>query len=486
MTVPAFSPSVVLPGAPGAPAGRGASGGEAGLFEGLLASLVAGGADADPMGKGRSPADAGDTDRTDPADAKTATTPQDAGLAFLLAAPGAAPATPSGSETDGADSTPDAAARQTRIPVLAAAGPDLPAGTEASTPADADAAPAEGKTPAVADAAAPPPRIDASIRATADRPGQTVPVADARPAPATPVPPLPVPADPARDVPPPTPTAAIAAEPAAGASAAAVQAGQSVVQTETPRPTPTIGDLRRAAAARGDRPAAAIGPAAAALAGAAPVKQAALAALEDALTSGNADATPADDSGAVAEDAGEPAETRQPSLPGEARAAAVHAAAVDAATAAPRGSPETVAKLAADIIRKLEGQSTRFDLELNPHGLGKVDVAIEIDRAGKLTAAMTFDSSQSAADLRGRSAELRQALEQAGFSVSDGGLTFDTAGQGAGFGGRDAAQQQHQDRAWNGRAFQRAQSGAEDADLSLNGASLSSVSRTLSGVDIRI
>lgn len=33
---------------------------------------------------------------------------------------------------------------------------------------------------------------------------------------------------------------------------------------------------------------------------------------------------------------------------------------------------------------------------------------------------MTFDTAQSAADLRGRSAELRQALEQAGFSVSDG------------------------------------------------------------------
>ncbi|HRD28728.1 MAG TPA: flagellar hook-length control protein FliK, partial [Caulobacter sp.] len=124
------------------------------------------------------------------------------------------------------------------------------------------------------------------------------------------------------------------------------------------------------------------------------------------------------------------------------------------------------------------------DLQLDPHGLGKVDVAIEIDRNGKLTAALSFDSPQAAADLRGRAGELRQALEQAGFDVSENSLTFDAAGQGAGSGGREAGQQQ--DRAWNGRAFQRVQSSLDDADLTLATVPANPTRRTRSGVDIRI
>lgn len=182
-------------------------------------------------------------------------------------------------------------------------------------------------------------------------------------------------------------------------------------------------------------------------------------------------------------DTAEAPEARQPSLIAETHVQApqTSAAVIDAAAA--RGSPETVAKMAADIVRKLDGQSTRFDLQLDPHGMGKVDVAIEIDRDGKLTAAMSFDSARSASDLRGRAGELRQALEQAGFDIAEGGLTFDLSDQGGGFGGREAGQQE---RAWNGRAFQRAQSGADDADQSL--AAIPSIpSRwTRSGVDIRI
>jgi flagellar hook-length control protein FliK len=94
-----------------------------------------------------------------------------------------------------------------------------------------------------------------------------------------------------------------------------------------------------------------------------------------------------------------------------------------------RGAPETVAKLAAGILDKLEGQSTRFDLQLDPLGLGKVDVSVEIAADGRLTAQLGFDSAQGLAELRGRAQELRQALEQAGFSLGDNGLSFDFSGQ---------------------------------------------------------
>lgn len=477
MTVPAFSLSVVLPGAPSATAGVGApgTGGIGGLFEGLLAGL----ADANAGDPAR-PARGLPSDAAPSTDEDATPAPQDAGLALLLAAPGAAPVlTPLPPPVEGATAADVLAARQIRLPAAGLADAAL-AGD------DVAAAPLADPAPAV-------PRFADALKSLVGQTGQTVPAVDvkatapaaaapraeaARPVVATAAPPPPQPVA----VAPPVQAAPVTAAPVIAAAVVA----EAQVTPDTPRPTPTIGDIRRAGPARGDRRADPAGRALpAGQADASPVKQVALAALAEAIDATPTDAAAPADPEAPVGDVTDAPEATQPNLPGEARAQAAQALVTAEAAPVPRGSPETVAKLAADIIRKLDGQSTRFDLELNPHGMGKVDVAIEIDRAGKLTAAMTFDTAQSAADLRGRATELRQALEQAGFSVSDGGLTFDMAGQGAGFGGRDAAQHQ-QDRAWNGRAFQRAQSGADEADLSLAGASPLSASRTRSGVDIRI
>lgn len=140
------------------------------------------------------------------------------------------------------------------------------------------------------------------------------------------------------------------------------------------------------------------------------------------------------------------ADAPEASLPAETRAAAHSAAPAALASQAVRGSPETVAHLAAQIIKKLEGQSTRFDVELNPQGLGKVDVRVEISAHGLLTASMLFDNAQSAQELKSRAAELQRALEQAGFDLS-GGLSFDVADHGRQHG------QAWQDQTDNGRAF---------------------------------
>src|SRR5207247_1363006 len=67
-----------------------------------------------------------------------------------------------------------------------------------------------------------------------------------------------------------------------------------------------------------------------------------------------------------------------------------------------RGGTQTVAHLAAQIVKKLEGRSTRFDLQLDPLGLGKVDVRVEIGAGGKVSAAMSCDNPQAAAELRSR------------------------------------------------------------------------------------
>lgn len=95
-------------------------------------------------------------------------------------------------------------------------------------------------------------------------------------------------------------------------------------------------------------------------------------------------------------------------------------------------APHTVSHLAAQIAAKSEGKATRFDVQLDPAGLGKVDVKIEIGRTGELTAALSFENPHAAAEMRSRAGELHRALEQAGFDLSKGGLSFDLSSQNQG------------------------------------------------------
>ncbi|MGZ8363721.1 MAG: flagellar hook-length control protein FliK [Caulobacteraceae bacterium] len=111
-----------------------------------------------------------------------------------------------------------------------------------------------------------------------------------------------------------------------------------------------------------------------------------------------------------------------------------------------RGSPQTVAALSAEIARKLEAQHTRFEVALDPAGLGKVNVKIEIGPSGAIAAAMSFDNPQSAEALKSRANELQAALHSAGFDVADNGLSF-TAG------GMDHGQAQQRDSRASGPAF---------------------------------
>jgi hypothetical protein len=172
----------------------------------------------------------------------------------------------------------------------------------------------------------------------------------------------------------------------------------------------------------------------------------------------------------------------------QAPAAASHAtpAAAQAATTAARGAPETVASLAAQIIKKAEGRATRFDVELHPADLGRVDVRLEIGAHGRMTASMSFENPHAAAELRGRADELRSALENAGFDVS-GGLSFDVAGDRGQ--GRNQADQQTPDGGGvlRGRAFEAAiASASETASAALAGALSAYQSRVAPGLDIRI
>jgi flagellar hook-length control protein FliK len=112
------------------------------------------------------------------------------------------------------------------------------------------------------------------------------------------------------------------------------------------------------------------------------------------------------------------------------------------ASALSHATIETTAHLAAQMARKLEGRSTRFDMVLTPEDLGRVDVSLEIGSDGQLAARLAFDNPAAAAELRGRADELRRQLQDAGFQLSNDSLDFTQrdSSSGGGF------ERQHQQR----------------------------------------
>ena len=104
---------------------------------------------------------------------------------------------------------------------------------------------------------------------------------------------------------------------------------------------------------------------------------------------------------------------------------------------------ETTAHLAAQIARRLDGRSTRFDMVLTPEDLGRVDVSLEIGKDGQLSARLAFDNPAAAADLRGRADELRRQLQDAGFQLAGDALEFSQRDPSAGGGGFDRQQQRN-------------------------------------------
>lgn len=145
------------------------------------------------------------------------------------------------------------------------------------------------------------------------------------------------------------------------------------------------------------------------------------------------------------------AQTERPALAAAAPGVTEHRAVNASVAEAPRATPQTVALLAAQISSKLDGKSTRFDVQLDPHGLGKVDVRVEISARGDVSAALTFENPHAASELRSRSGELQTALEQAGFDLTKTSLSFNSGGQGQHQSLFD--QQQNQAPVWRGRAF---------------------------------
>ncbi|MDZ4363682.1 flagellar hook-length control protein FliK [Brevundimonas sp.] len=123
-----------------------------------------------------------------------------------------------------------------------------------------------------------------------------------------------------------------------------------------------------------------------------------------------------------------------------------------------RATIETTAQIAAQITKRLEGRSTRFEMALTPEGLGRVDVSLEIGSDGQLAARLAFDNPAAALDLRARVDELRRQLEASGFQIAQDGLEFAQRDPSSGQGGFDGRRE---------RAFARADRLNLDADIAV-------------------
>jgi Meckel syndrome type 1 protein len=176
------------------------------------------------------------------------------------------------------------------------------------------------------------------------------------------------------------------------------------------------------------------------------------------------------------------ADPAQPAADPAAVAIATPASLVPAAAMTTHAGPQTVASLAAQIVKGADSRSTQFDVQLDPAGLGKVDVHIAIGSDGRMSAAMSFDTPQAAAELKSRAGELQRALEQSGFDVS-GGMSFDVAGGQGGQGGQGQNPQTQTGAAFRGRAFQAALDTSVDAAPAPQ---LTLRRNAVAGVDIRI
>jgi flagellar hook-length control protein FliK len=148
-----------------------------------------------------------------------------------------------------------------------------------------------------------------------------------------------------------------------------------------------------------------------------------------------------------------------------------------------RATIDATAQIAAQIIRKLDGKSTRFEMALTPDDLGRVDVKLEIDADGRLAARMAFDNPAAAADLRGRADELRRQLQDAGFHVPDDAFEFAERDSGSSAFDRGSSDQNDNQR--QNRAFSAASRLNAEIDVAQPPRWMS-LSLSPSGVDLKV
>ncbi|GGZ19743.1 flagellar hook-length control protein FliK [Asticcacaulis endophyticus] len=156
-------------------------------------------------------------------------------------------------------------------------------------------------------------------------------------------------------------------------------------------------------------------------------------------------------------------------LNGATAASSASSAATAQAYVMSNQTADNIAALAANIHKRMDGKSMRFDMELRPSDMGRVDVRMEINADGKLSAHLSFDSPAAESEFRGRQDELRRQLEQSGFNLEDGSLSFSSRDQNPQQSGRDSGRDEADQPAVTATAASTQFSRTEDTADDLSG-----------------
>ena len=148
---------------------------------------------------------------------------------------------------------------------------------------------------------------------------------------------------------------------------------------------------------------------------------------------------------------------------------------VGPATTAANATPDVHA-LAVNIATQSQAGAKQFDIRIDPPELGRVEVRLTVDAAGKAQAHLAVDKPQTLELLQKDSGNLARALKDSGVQLSNNGLQFSLKGQSRNSDGSRGSQSRG--RSLSVTAVASAASSAA--------ASSSAYSVPTSGVDIRV
>jgi flagellar hook-length control protein FliK len=161
--------------------------------------------------------------------------------------------------------------------------------------------------------------------------------------------------------------------------------------------------------------------------------------------------------------------------------ATLHIAQQSASAAA--ATTSDLGSLAVTVAAKSQDGLKQFDIRLDPPELGRVEIRLSVDDAGKTQATLTADRPQTLQLLQQDSGTLARSLKDAGLNLADSGLSFSLRGQdrqggGDGNGNNGGSQRS---RALSARALAGIDAVSQASTLSSTALSSDNV-----GVDIRV
>ncbi|MCA1512736.1 flagellar hook-length control protein FliK [Bradyrhizobium sp. NBAIM01] len=107
-----------------------------------------------------------------------------------------------------------------------------------------------------------------------------------------------------------------------------------------------------------------------------------------------------------------------------ATSAATASTATLTATAATHTTAVPISGIPIEIAAAIRSGKSRFDISLDPAELGRIDVRINVDRAGNVTSHLTVEKPETLQMLRQDAPQLQRALDDAGFKTGSNGLSF--------------------------------------------------------------